>query len=847
MSEVLAKAIEAVRSNEYSFCKFVSANDAGETGAHQSGLYIPKNSIALMFESPGVKGNNKEKFAELKWQDGTTANCRFIYYGQGTRNEYRITRLNRQFVEGQLVIIVRENELSYLGFTLTTESECRAFLEEFELTDEDTNSLIYTPAYDYKKISFRPNARLILQLGDQLIRSESIAVLELIKNAYDACATKVTIHLSNLDKPGFGEIVIEDDGMGMDFNILNDVWLRPGTTWKRDQIAAGTYLNNCDRIPLGEKGIGRFGVHKLGEHIELITKTKSSKEAYLKINWSEFNTSNELSEIPIELFERDPTVFKKTASGTKIIIRELRNVWTRGEVRELFRAVNSLNSPFDKIDSFNIIFKIDRPDWLSGLLPFKDIEDSALFKVDLTINGSEIESLEYEFVPWTTMKELKGRTFSDKNIRMTQKAYDSKARKNTLQDVDLSKFKIGPVHLKLLIYDLDTHVLSLGVTDKKGLKEYLKLNGGVRVYRSKVRVYDYGEPGNDWLNLDIDRVNLPTARISNNIIIGAIQLDRLKSSDLVEKTNREGFVENAAFKEFLAAIRFSIGEVVVQRNIDKDKLRNYYNGGKKQKTPVVGHLNTLREKIEINVSGIVKQEILGIVDEIENDYKSITEVYFKSASAGLSLSIVIHEIEKIIAELLYVVEETKSPDKIKELTWHIGKLIDGYSGLIRRRSKKEFDLQQIITQSLWNVEFRLKAHNVSVVRAYEMHEDGIPKVQCVDGLIIGTLINIIDNSIWWLNYGRIKDKKLFVDISLVLTGYITIVIADNGPGFTLPTEEIIKPFISRKEGGVGVGLHIAYEIMNSHGGELLFPNAEQFAVPQEFRSGAIVALCFKTN
>lgn len=699
-------------------------------------------------------------------------------------------------------------------------------------------------------IGFKPKARLILQLGDQLIRSESIALLEIIKNSYDACATKVIIRMKNVDDPLLGEIHIEDNGFGMDYDLIKNVWLHPGTTFKKNQIDNDDFVSPCGRVPLGEKGIGRFGAHKLGEKIELISKKENSKEeACLNINWMDFDNDNLLEKIPIDLIKRPTEVFAENEHGTKIIIRGLRNKWTRGPIRELYRAINSLNSPFKTLNSFKVLFKIDRHDWLEGLLKFEEIKENSLYTVEATIEGNEIKKLEYEFTPWTTMKDLKGREHIETNILMSHKIYDENLKKKILKDIDFSNHKIGLIKLKLLIFDFDTNILSLGVQDKKGLKSYLKSNGGVRVYRDGVRVYDYGEPGNDWLNLDLDRVNLPTARISNNIVIGAIELNRTESKDLIEKTNREGFIENDAFREFYSAIRFTLSRVITQRNIDKDKLRSHYskNG---RKIPVIDNLQNLREKVQINLPETpVKKEILGMISEISADYKTISEVYLRSASAGLSLSIVIHEIEKIIQELLWVVEETSKKDanseRIKSLTWHLGKLVDGYSGLIRRRSRKESDLKSVITNALWNIEFRLKAHEVSILRNFEKQKKFETKVRCSDSLIIGTIINIIDNSIWWLTYGKVQNKKLFLDISDEMPGYLTIIIADNGPGFNLPTEDITKPFISNKEGGIGIGLHIAYEIMNSHDGELIFPEENQFEIPEDFKSGAILGLAFK--
>mgnify|MGYP005753840587 CR=1 FL=1 len=701
-------------------------------------------------------------------------------------------------------------------------------------------------------ISFNPKARIILQLGDQLIRSENIAILELIKNSYDACAKQVTIRMRNIEDPESGVIEIEDDGIGMDYNLIKDVWLTPGTTFKKNLVETREYIEHCNRVPLGEKGIGRFGAHKLGEEIELISKKQGSQETHLKIKWNDFDNDDMLDSIPIDLSKRSSVEFPDNKTGTKIIIRKLRTRWTRGGIRSLYRAINSLNSPFESDNSFRVLFKIDQAHWLDGLLSFKDIKDSALFSAEVILKDNKITKLTYRFTPWTSLKGLKERTYEVTDIEMMQKEFDEKENKKIMKDIDLSDHQIGEVKMKMLIFDLDTNILSLGgIEDKRGFKAYLKDNGGIRVYRDGVRVYDYGEPGNDWLNLDLERVNLPAARISNNIVIGAVSLNRLESTDLVEKTNREGFIENDAFRTFFSAVRFTLARIVAQRNIDKEKIRSNYSKSAK-KVPVVDNLFILREKVESGLpESDVKSEILGMIAEIEDDYKTISEVYIRSASAGLSLSIVIHEIEKIIQEMLWIVEENKTTakdsERIKSLTWHMGKLIDGYSGLIRRRSRRESDLKQVMRQALWNIEFRLNAHGVDIIKPFDQDKPFGTKVKCSDNLVIGTIINIIDNSIWWLNYGKVQNKKLWIQITDELPDHCTVIIADNGPGFTLPTEDVIKPFISNKESGIGIGLHIAHEIMNSHGGDLLFPEPEQFSIPEEFRSGAIVALAFKTS
>jgi hypothetical protein len=272
-------------------------------------------------------------------------------------------------------------------------------------------------------ISFKPKARIILQLGDQLIRSENIAILELIKNSYDACAKRVIIEMNNIEDPDFGNIIIEDDGSGMDYKIVKNEWLTPGTTFKKVQIESNNFISPCNRIPIGEKGIGRFGAHKLGEEIELISKKEGSKEVYLNINWQNFDNDKMLDSVPINIIERKPEVFKNGSSGTKIIINKLRNKWTRGNVRNLYRAINSLNSPFESQHSFRILFKIDHSDWLEGLVSFTDIKEHALFSAEAVLDGKHITKFKYEFTPWSSLKKLRGRVFEPQhNIHMMQKS-----------------------------------------------------------------------------------------------------------------------------------------------------------------------------------------------------------------------------------------------------------------------------------------------------------------------------------------------------------------------------------------------------------------------------------------
>lgn len=701
---------------------------------------------------------------------------------------------------------------------------------------------------------FKPRARLLLQLGDQLIKNESIALLELAKNAYDADASKVDIIMRHPDSIEDGYIEIEDDGFGMTADVVENVWLEPGSNFKQEQFIQRKETPKYKRLPIGEKGIGRFGAHKLGNIIELTTKSAESEEIYVRIDWNAFENHRYLEEVPIKIIIRDtPEHFIDGKTGTRIVISHFRKAWERGTAREVKRAITSLTSPFDTVDSFVPSFEIpDKPNWFDGLLDWNGVRDYSLFQFDATIKGQRIIDFSYKFTPWNTMTKLHERTIdiSDELIQnyLTLTVDDNKL-------VDLNNFNIGTIRFRGYSFDNDSFVLKMGVSDKTGFKKYLKSNGGIRVFRDKLRVYDYGEPENDWLSLDYRRFQQPTKSISNNLIVAAVDLNRNESSDLIEKTNREGFVSNDAYIAFKTAILNVIGLVEILRQIDKKKLKEIY-GPTSKSEPVMSLLSEAQRYVDEKVADSeVKAEIKKYLVKIENDYKLVTDNLLKAAGVGLNMSVVIHEIEKIIYEVDKVLKAEKATPRALKLVQHLSSLIDGYADLIRRSDQTNETVIKIIDQAVFNTEYRLNSHNIVLAKQY-LTNPNTKNIHCkmARNLMIGAIMNLIDNSIYWLDQKQFKKieekkdftKKLFIDV-VQDDNYIRIIVADNGTGFLLPTEEITEPFVTGKKNGagMGLGLHITSEIMAAQGGNVSFPDFNDYEIPNEFAQGALIVLSLK--
>ena len=698
---------------------------------------------------------------------------------------------------------------------------------------------------------FRITPRIIAHLGEDLIKNESIAVLELVKNSYDAYASKCDVFFEE-HHGKITSIQITDNGCGMDAEIIKDVWLVIGTDNKKKILQQ----EGLTRYPLGEKGIGRLGVHKLGRKITLISKAKGNYEVELKIDWEKLETAKSIDSFPVDINQNlIPLHFSENETGTKIVIESLKSEWDRRQLREIYRNIMSLHSPFeDGSDQFEVTIRSNNERLFAGLPTFEDIiSNGGLYFGSCVLSGNKIKSFKYEFKPWPTLSKISsGRIVTEQNLPeydiplVGYKEVEGKT-KPQLYNIDLDKLEIGDIKFDIIIFEKDSIIFNFVNAEKTSINDYLKENGGIRVYRDNVRVYDYGERDNDWLGIDLKRVHRVGGNISNNIILGSVRLDRKSSVGLKEKTNREGFIEDEAYLAFKDAIDHVLSIIVRYRNEDKERLTTLY---KKNKTiePVLSDLNEAISLVNEKVTNeIDKNSILNCLTRIDEQYKEVKLVLLKSANAGLNMSVVIHEIEKQVKALMGCAERNES-ERVLAISKNIEKLVRGYSAMIMKSSVSKNSLAEIIETALDNYEFRFSDHGINILSNHKKldYSAKLAKAQS-----ISILANLLDNSIFWLGYSKQPHPVISIFVTDQIKDYYSIIISDNGPGFNIGTDVAVKPFISGKPDniGMGMGLHIAYEMMNFMGGKLMFYEKEDLDLaPEIIQSGAtkaIIALCFK--
>ena len=607
------------------------------------------------------------------------------------------------------------------------------------------------------RLHFRPRARILQLLGDELIGSPRLAVFELVKNAYDADAETVRVVLNNIERSD-ASIVVEDDGDGMTLETIRDIWLVPGHDHRARQRKAlkRTRLN---RLPLGEKGVGRFAAHKLGNRIELITRAKERLECVVSINWAALIRQTELSDAVVQVTTRDPVVFGGAKTGTRITISAFRESrWARGEVRRLQRQITSIASPFtSRSDRFETWLEVPgHEDWVTDVPDVEVLLRRAPWKFRFRFDNGRFDwKYWFQGVPGIGI-ERRTLELSEQSLLIPPErdvdelGVDQRVRRSrtrpVVADASISE-GIGPVDGRFYVFDRDRVVLNrLG--ESQLIRDYLDEHGGIRVYRDNVRVYNYGEPGDDWLGLDLRRVNAPTRNISRNIVIGAVDLSLAASAGLIEKTNREGFVENHAFGSLQRIVTGALTPLVVERKRDKDNIRRLTASGADTETARIRR--PLQELRAVARGSNVAVEIEPLIDKVERDYDELRDAMLRAGLSGMGLAIVFHEVEHGVRALCDMIEQGAGQDVVRAKARELARVLGGFADLLRKGKRRPYSLNNLIRRVHDINRVRFRKHDVRL--HCPVLEEGALQVMSnfVFGLALGALNNLLDNAFYWL-------------------------------------------------------------------------------------------------
>ena len=390
-----------------------------------------------------------------------------------------------------------------------------------------------------KTLSFRVSSGLKNIIGRDLISDKYIAVFELVKNSYDAGASKVDISFVQTQN-GSDQIIISDNGCGMTYHDIVEKWLFVAYSEKKPQNREkSSFRDEIKREVAGAKGVGRFSCDRLGASLTLITKTAAEKEAnQVEVNWNKFEMDDkeEFMSIPVQYSKVKalPSGFKK---GTTLIVNVLRENWSREELLKLKRS----------------LMKLISPDANKGELPFdielivpseRENDNKALGKAGINLDRDIVNGI------------IRNDIFEKLNIKTTsiEVSVSENGQFITSKLTDRGEYIFSVVEKNRYFYGLKDISIVVFYLNQSAKVSFTRQMGGVQpknygsvfIYKNGFRINPYGEPGQDFFGIDQRKAQGWKRFLGTREIMGRISI-KGDNDQFVETTSRaHGFIQTPA-------------------------------------------------------------------------------------------------------------------------------------------------------------------------------------------------------------------------------------------------------------------------------------------------------------
>lgn len=683
----------------------------------------------------------------------------------------------------------------------------------------------------------RPAGRHLLTIGRELIQDTYAAVVELVKNAYDADSSSVDICFTAKDDLSGYIVTIQDYGHGMSRDTVISKWMVPST---RDKLERKNSPGG--RVMQGRKGVGRYAASVLGSDLLLETVSEEKEKTTVFVEWDSFENADYLDDVEILVessYTSDNTGTLLTITGDYQYLSE----WNSKQFDKLRFELKKLISPTNTIvskDSLDFEIKLK-------ILGFQNIPD-----VDEVIEAYPIFDL-YDY----RISGIINEDGQGKLIYSLQKA------RNAIDDVisiNLNKpTNCGKLIFDIRVYDREAEaiesLINRGLKDEYGnyvgklqARQLLNESNGIGVYRNGFRIRPLGDADFDWLKLNEQRVQNPSLRIGSNQAIGYVLIQSEEQSGLIEKSARDGLRENLAYDNLKLITRNVIGRLEERRfsfrrkaglskpalkvERELEKLFSFDSLKKKiKKKLLIGGLaeNTANDVIEL----ITREE--EIKAGVAEDIRQAVATYQGQATLGKIINVVLHEGRRPLSYFKNEVPRiSRFRKKLKDIDNNssfkeIMNIVSGveenaiiFSDLFKRldplatgkRTKSQLlNIKDEIKKSFDIFKNEMESNEIS----FEINgKDGLLFLAWPQD-IYAIFTNLIDNSIYWLK--TMKDnRKITINIFDDKNNLEFIDIKDTGPGieYSLIKDNVIfEPDFSTKlighNTGTGIGLAIAGE------------------------------------
>ena len=704
----------------------------------------------------------------------------------------------------------------------------------------------------------KPAGRHILTIGRDLIQDSNAAVVELVKNAYDADSPDVELEFMMSPLHSGYSIVIADHGHGMSRDDVVNKWMVPSTEDKFERRKSPS-----GRTMQGSKGVGRYAASILGTDLLLETGSVVGEKTTAHFVWKDFESADYLEDVEISL----ETTEVSESPGTRLTINgddEFLAGWDQKRFEKLQFELKKLKSPVSTAfgeDEFRINLKV------AG---FPGVED-----IDEAIEPYLLFDL-YDY-------RIVGKIAPDGKGNLT---YSSQKARNIVDehiDFDINKevpfnfgksTRYGNFEIDVRAFDRDNEaiesLIGRGLKEESGnyvgknqARQLLNAYNGIGVYRNGFRIRPLGDADFDWLKLNARRVQNPSLCIANNQVIGYVHIDSVEWSGLEEKSARDGLKENEAFNR-LKEVTLAVIRQLERRRFEYRRKTGLSRPAIKVERELgrLFSLDELKENIrkQLTKDGCDQPTIDRISQLFDNaekgkdkdayEIRQALRVYQGQATLGIIINVIVHEgrqplsyFRNCIPHLGYWYEsyqKTKDLGKLEEflsIARDIEENMEIFVKLFgrldplaagRRAAKKPLELKTTIRNTLSVFENEMRSADVS---AEVKGTDGF-KFSAWSQDIYAIFTNLIDNSLYWMSQKSGPTRQITIDVLTDGDSLSHIDYRDTGPGIEpnlIESEVIFEPQYSTKLDGTGLGLAIASEAAERNGLELKAFQSEEGA------------------
>ncbi|WP_151950157.1 ATP-binding protein [Aliarcobacter butzleri] len=527
---------------------------------------------------------------------------------------------------------------------------------------------------NFREVSFSTHAHIKNIIGKELINDDNVAVMELVKNSYDAGATRVNIKFKNLvdDKNKDSELIIIDDGIGMSENDILTKWLNIAYSSKKENFTQ----NN--RYQAGNKGVGRFSCDRLGKKLNLYTRQENGMFIHLKISWKDFENANkidtQIQDIPVLIRELDKFEFKNETGfdifehGTIIQICDLNEEWIEfNKKNNLFNDIE-----IDKTKLLKLKSSLER------LINPNQSYDEQSFKIFIHVSDELNEDSSTPYHEKVT-GEVKNQIFEKLDFKTTFiESFISKDGSKIvteLKDKNETIFRLIEKNIDFpLLKNIKITIYYLNPYAKGFFKKQTGIDsvefGSVYLFINGFRIPPYGDRENDAFGLEV-RKGQGTARyFGNREILGRVEINDFDNNFRII-SSREGIVQNSSYKQLIR---------------DSEKQNRKYNGYfyttlKRLEKYVVEGLKWDSIPEDMKEATIQKQIVDGTWNESEEIYRiekqetllNLSEIIKQIISVNQKNIIDLYINEELIKNLIEEDKE-KTNKKLQDFIKNFGNL-----------------------------------------------------------------------------------------------------------------------------------------------------------------------------